>query len=181
MAILGGKRTTVTGVARNVTWRESQITFRVEQVDDVGNVTGYVSVEGTTIESKDMVTDGDTVEVTGTLNENEVLELKELENQTTGATFTLSYGFLRWIVLGIVLSFMGVVPGAMIGSFVAPFSGGPAVGALIGLIVVFALGLAYVLRKRSKYTVSGDEGTQTAERRNRSAPLGNGKGEDESE
>lgn len=180
MAILDRERTTVTGVARNVTWRESQavpvLTFRIEQVDEVGNVTGYVSVRSTSTEIKDVVTDGDEVEVIGTLTENGILELEELANRTTGATFTPSSNrLLGWLAL----VFFGVVIGAMIGSFVAPFSGGPAVGALVGSVVVLVMGLAYVLRKRSRDTVPGVE--DIVERGNERAPPEDDDGEGKSE
>lgn len=111
--------TTVRGIARNVRWEtvateersvlaprkqtehHQHLQFRIEQVDDTGDPTGYTSVVASASspeELPDFIADGDEVEVTGAGGDGP-LEAHELTNLTTGATVTLKRtgGALGWI------------------------------------------------------------------------------------
>jgi hypothetical protein len=80
----------IRGIARNVTWHagpdESQIlTFRVEVVDDVGNVERHVPVEGLYAKVSGILADGDDVEVEGPVRDEGTLDPTLIRNVKTGA------------------------------------------------------------------------------------------------
>lgn len=164
MSLLDSEEASTSGVVRDVVWRELEepptLSFRVEQTDDAGNVTGYTQVMGESIEVRDVVSEGDSVTVHGRLTDEGVLKMSELENETTGVRFSFDSGrygalvFLGPPVLGAVLGgvggIVGIVPTpASRGAFGAALGGaGPGfiIGGVVTLVIVVLLGAAGAMR-----------------------------------
>jgi hypothetical protein len=157
MSLLGSEDATASGVARNVTWRETEtppsLAFRVERTDETGNVTGYTQVLATSIEVEDVVSEGDQVTVRGGVTSEGVLEVSELENETTGVTFSPDGGELGGLVflgppvlgalLGGLAGLLGVAPGSAnagpAGAATVAAGSGFAVGVGVTFVVLLAL------------------------------------------
>lgn len=79
---------TFEGVARNVRRprvKNEEVTFRLEEVDDAGNVTGSRVVECHAIDT-DIVTDGDRVRVVGRIKDDGAILPRKIENRETDLT-----------------------------------------------------------------------------------------------
>lgn len=79
------------GTVRNIHWHDSPtrskvLSFRVEVLDDDGNVDRHVPVEAAFVDVVDILVDGDEVEVTGVLRSNGTLRPSLISNTRTGAT-----------------------------------------------------------------------------------------------
>jgi hypothetical protein len=164
MSLLGSDDAAASGVARDVTWREMEtppsLAFRIEQTDETGNVTGYTQARATSIEVKDVVTEGDEVTAHGNLTNDGVLKVTEVENETTGVTFSPDGGelgglvFLGPPVLGAIVGgfagILGVVPGSANtgagGGAVAGAGAGFAVGVGLTFVILLALMIWGALR-----------------------------------
>lgn len=111
----------IRGIARNVTWNpgpdESQIlSFRVEVVDDVGNVEGHVPVEGLYPKVSQILADGDEVEVCGPLRSTGTLDPTLVVNVQTGARLEgVPKGRRRKYVVALFLPFVLAVGGLVRG------------------------------------------------------------------
>jgi hypothetical protein len=84
-----GKRGAFRGIARNVHQRQedgfSVLTFRVERVDNVGNILDYVQVELREPRIRGTLVDGDKVEVEGEMDEEGILAPNRIFNLRTKA------------------------------------------------------------------------------------------------
>lgn len=151
MSLFGSEDATASGVVRDVTWHESQtpsnLSFRVEQTDETGNVTGYTQARAESIDAKNVVSEGDEVTVHGSLGGDGLLEVSEVENETTGVAFSPDGGELGTLVflgppvggamLGGIGGLIGIVPGSA--------SGGALNGTLAGAGQGLAVGVACTL------------------------------------
>lgn len=145
MSLLGSAETTASGVARDVTWHEMEtppsLSLRVEHTDDAGNVTGYTQVTAASIRVNDVVSEGDTVTVSGSHNSDGVLEIAELTNETTGVTFSPDGGELGGLVL-LGPPLLGVLVGG-VGGLAGLLPGAAATGALNGALEGAGMGLLF--------------------------------------
>ncbi|WP_227134748.1 hypothetical protein [Halorubellus salinus] len=158
MSLLGSEDATATGVVRDVTWHEMQtpssLSFRVEQTDETGNVTGYTQARAESIEAKNVVSEGDEVTVHGSVSGDGLLEVSEVENETTGVTFSPDGGELGTLVflgppavgamLGGLGGLIGIVPGSAAGGAMNGTLAGAGQGLAVGVACTFLviLGLA---------------------------------------
>jgi hypothetical protein len=135
------------GTVRNLRWHDSPtrskvLSFRVEVIDDRGDVERHLPVEVDFIDVMDILVDGDEVEVTGELRENGILRPTFLKNLGTGATIDTGRptGRMKYLVAlalpfllgaaGLVLSlgrsrgagFGGLVEGFIVGCFLCIIS-----------------------------------------------------------
>lgn len=153
MSLFGSEDRTATGVVRDVAWHETEtppsLSFRVEQTDDVGNVTGYTQILVSSVQVEDVISAGDEVTVRGSLNGDGILEASEVKNETTGVTFTPDSGELGAVIvlgppmLGVLLGFLGGVVGVMPGSAARTAIDAALEGAILGGIG--GLGITFVL------------------------------------
>ena len=132
-----GKEGTFRGVARNVEKRLENgytvLSFRVEQIDDEGNVIDYVQVELRDPRIRGALVDGDEVEVIGKIGKEGILLPKNILNLTTKAHVTKSSSnkgvllFLFPFIFGIVgffgtgATFEGAMMGFLGGCFITVF------------------------------------------------------------
>jgi hypothetical protein len=158
MSLFGSEDATASGVVRDVTWHESQtpsnLSFRVEQTDETGNVTGYTQARAESIDAKNIVSEGDEVTVHGNVSGDGLLEVSEVENETTGVTFSPDGGelgalvFLGPPVVGALLGglggLIGIVPGSAAGGAMTGILAGAGPGLAVGVACTFLiiLGLA---------------------------------------
>jgi len=88
------KEKTIRGVARNVEWREKNgytvLSFRVEQIDNEGNVIDCTQVELREAMVKGTLVDGDKVEVTGKIDPEGILIPGRIQNLKTNACIAKS-------------------------------------------------------------------------------------------
>lgn len=159
MELFRSEETTVSGVAREVRWREaespSRLSFRVERTDDTGNVTGYTQVQTTAIEVEDLITEGDQVTVSGTTTDGGILEVSSVENETTEVTYSPDSGELGGLIVlgpplggaivGAIGGAIGVVPGSAQAGLVNAALESAISGLLVGGLVTIAIVLGLVI------------------------------------
>jgi hypothetical protein len=127
---IAGEEGVFRGIARNVEQRLENgytvLAFRIEQVDNEGNITGYVQVELRDPRIKGTLVDGDEVEVVGEIGKEGLLIPKKILNLKTNAYISKSssnkgivlflvpfitamVGFFvtRWTMEGAIMGFLG--------------------------------------------------------------------------
>lgn len=116
------------GIVRNVQWREKNgytiLTFRIELLDDEGNITSYVPIELRETMIQGSLVDGDEVNVRGTMNSQGILIPSQILNVRTNSYITKT-GSNKGLVLFLLPFIFGII-----GLFIHPFE-----GALIGFLV----------------------------------------------
>jgi len=141
-----GKEGTFRGIARNVQQRQENgytvLTFRVEQIDNVGNVLGYTQVELREPRIRGTLVDGDEVKVVGKIDKEGILSPKQILNLRTGAHITKSRSNI-WFVLFLLPFIFGVV-----GFVVARAIEGAIMGFLGGCFVTVFLFIILAAVKR---------------------------------
>ncbi len=145
---MANNQETIQGIARNVEWRtiedHSQLTFRIEVTDEVGNVKEIVPVEMVGV-LKGNLSDGDEVKVEGIRGEDGILKPDNFPNLTTKGEVG-KYGMGEWIKAS---------TGRFSGSGGAKWILGPFIGIVIGIailvIVLFILLFVFSHKSRQRY------------------------------
>jgi hypothetical protein len=127
---IAGEEGVFRGIARNVEQRQENgftvLTFRIEQIDKEGNISGYVQVELRDPRIKGTLVEGDEVEVVGEIGQDGLLIPTRILNLKTKAYISKSgsniafvlflvpfltavVGFLvtRWAIEGAIMGFLG--------------------------------------------------------------------------
>ena len=149
-----GREETCRGIARNVEWRprgeSSVLSFRLEEVDELGEVQGYTSVVARFPEPRDVVTDGDDIETVGRRDRANVLRPRTIRNRRTGTTFQVpgaGYG-LKYLLAMVTLPVLGGLAGWLGFLGEDPFAVGLGVLGGIAAVIVLWLGLAALDHRR---------------------------------
>jgi hypothetical protein len=135
------------GIVRNVERRLEDgytvLAFRIEQIDNEGNIVGYIQVELRDPRIKGTLVDGDEVEVVGEIGKEGILIPKKILNVKTKAYISKSSSNI-----GIVLFLVPFIT-AIIGFFVSRWSmEGAITGFLVGLfLTVFLFIVAAAVRR----------------------------------
>jgi hypothetical protein len=105
MVRYAGQDQICSGVVRNVEWHEDTankkstvnkyiLTFRLEQVDSIGNVTGYLPVEFPVWQFQNIVSSGDEVEVFGRRKSNGIFSVNWIRNFATSASISTDEAYI---------------------------------------------------------------------------------------
>ncbi|UCE96487.1 MAG: hypothetical protein JSV51_02485 [Candidatus Bathyarchaeota archaeon] len=135
---IAGEEGVFRGIARNVEQRLENgytvLSFRIEQIDNEGNITGYVQVELRDPRIKGTLVEGDDVEVVGKIGKDGLLIPNKILNLKTKAYISKSSsnigiflffvpfitaigGFIasRWTMEGAIMGFIGgLIPTVLI-------------------------------------------------------------------
>lgn len=125
---------TISGIALNVNWHEENFPFPIQlpflshqllslnlqQVNNFGNISGYTAVELRLKQRRNVIFDGDEVEVIGNLDQNGILVARKIINRTKGVRIegsrekgatkyliALIPGFLGWSIFALEFSLGG--------------------------------------------------------------------------
>jgi len=114
------------GIARNVNWRKEKeyfdvLTFRIERIDNEGNVIDYVPV---TMEGyiKGNLADGDEVEVVGKIDSNGLLNAESIYNIRTKSYIRTRKTDL-WLVIPFIFICLFIIFGVFAGITEEPGTG----------------------------------------------------------
>ena len=148
------------GIARNIHWHDSPtrskvLSFRIEELDDSGNVARYVPVELSQLDVVDIIVDSDEVEVTGRMQKNGILAPELVRNVRTGAIIDASRpgGRMKYLI-AFSLPFVFGLAGFLLslGSRHAPGMSGLVDGFIAGGFICIAawVAMAIIDSRRSR-------------------------------
>jgi len=154
---------TVQGIARNVTWRDQDrdfgqlrtvnqvLSFTVEVVDRNGDIQRYVPVYLECHQIQGVLSNGDEVIVSGSIDKNRTLRPEEIENVTTDAKIAFQATSdlndpLVW--LQAIILFVAVMTVFVLGIWFVQQTG--FLGAVVILVVLSTIYFAYSAYRRSR-------------------------------
>ena len=132
-----GEKGAFFGIVRNVERRLEDgytvLAFRIEQIDNEGNIVGYIQVELRDPRIKGTVVDGDEVEVIGEISKEGILIPKKILNVKTKAYISKSSSNLGMVLflipfIAAIIGFLfsrwsmeGAITGFLVGGFLTVF------------------------------------------------------------
>ncbi len=131
------EKSTFRGIARNVNQREDirGLTFRLERIDNEGNVIDYVATSAMdSLSLKGGLVDGDEIEVNGKIDKEGLLIPKQIRNLKTEA-YIMKPGSNKGFVL-FLLPFIFAITGLFFGRGAEGFITGFLVGAFLCVFIL---------------------------------------------
>ncbi len=155
---MGDRKSIISGIARNVSWKKEGaeysvdvLTFRVERVDNEGNVIDYMPVRMEGLIKGNLV-DGDEVEVAGEIDDDGLLNAKSIYNMRTKSyirTRKTGLGLLVVPFIFISLFIISVILGGIAeqGKVLGPMTGLVLLLFILAVISFGAILIVSALRK----------------------------------